>query len=40
MDNLRALLGITRMDRVQNAKIRAMYGLMKKVDKRIDESVL
>ena len=36
MDNLRGLLGIRRMDRVTNARIR----VMKVVDKRIDESVL
>ena len=36
MDNLRGLLGIRRMDRVPNARIR----VMKVVDKRTDESVL
>ena len=40
MDNLRGLLGIRRMDRVLNAQIRELYGVMKGEDKRIDEGVL
>ena len=40
MDNLRGLLGIRRMDRVQNARIRRLCGLTKGIDERIDEVVL
>ena len=40
MDNLRGLLGIRRMDRVPNAGIRNLCGMMKGVDKRIDEGIL
>ena len=40
MDNFRGLLGIKRMDKVPNAKIRQLCGVMKGVDKRIDEGVL
>ena len=40
MDNLRGLLGIRRMDRVQNAWIRELCGVMKGVDERIGESLL
>ena len=36
MDNLRSLLGIRRMNRVPNARIRELFGLLKGVD----ESVL
>ena len=37
MDNLRGLLGIRRMDRVPNARIRELCGVTKGVDGRIDE---
>ena len=40
MDNLRGLLGIRRMDRIPNARIRELYGVRKGLDERIDESVL
>ena len=40
MDNLRGLLGIRRMDRVPNARIRKLSGVRKGVHKRIDEGVL
>ena len=40
MDNLIGLLGIRRMDRAMNAQIREICGVMKGVDKRIDEGVL
>ena len=40
MDNLRGLLGIRRMDRVQNARIRELCGVTKGVDERFDEGVL
>ena len=40
MDNFRGLLGIRRVDKVPNAKIRQLCGVMKGVDKRIDEGVL
>ena len=40
MDNFRGLLGIRRMDRVPNVRIRELCGATKRVDKRIDEGVL
>ena len=40
MDNLRGLLGIRRMYRVPNARIRELCGVKKGLDERIDESVL
>ena len=40
MDNLKALLGIRRMDRFPNAQIKELCGVMNGVDKRIDEGVL
>ena len=40
MDNLRGLLGIRRIDRVPNARIRELYGVKKSLDERIDEGVL
>ena len=40
MDNIRGLLGIMRMDRVPNARIRELCGKMKGVDEMIDEDVL
>ena len=40
MDNLRGLLGIRRMDRVPNARIRELCGVMKGVNEKIDEGVL
>ena len=40
MDNLRGLLGINRMDRVPNARIRELCGMKKGLDERIDEGVL
>ena len=40
MDNLRGLLGIRRMDKVPNARIRQLCGATKVVDERIDEGVL
>ena len=39
MDNLRGLLGIRRMDRVPNARIRELCGVTKGVDER-NEGVL
>ena len=39
MDNLRGLLGIRRMNRVPNARIRELGGVTKGVDERIDEGV-
>ena len=36
MDNLRGLLGIRRMDRIPNAPIRELCGVMKGLDERID----
>ena len=39
MDNLRGLLGIRRMNRVPNARIKELCGVMKGVDKRIGEGV-
>ena len=40
MDNLRGLLGIRRMDRVPNARIRELCGVKKGQDERIDKGVL
>ena len=40
MDNLRELLGIRRMDRVPNARIRKLCGVKEGLDERIYESVL
>ena len=39
MDNLRGLLGIRRMDKVPNVRIRQLCGVTKGVDKKIDEGV-
>ena len=39
MDRLKGLLGIRRMGRVTNSRIREMNGVMKGVQERIDESV-
>ena len=39
MGNLRGLLGIRRMDRVPNARIRELCGVTKEVGERIDEGV-
>ena len=38
--DLRGLLGIRRMDRVPNARIRELCGVKKGLDERIDEGVL
>ena len=40
MDNLRGLLGIRRMDRVPNARIRELCEVTKGVDEWIDVGVL
>ena len=40
MDNLGGLLGIRRMDRIPNARIRELGGVRKGLDERIDESIL
>ena len=40
VDNLKGFLGIRRMDRVPNARIRELCGGTKGVDERIDEGVL
>ena len=40
MDNLRGLLGIRKMNRVPNARIRELHGVKKVIDKRIDEGIL
>ena len=40
MDNLRVLVGIRRMDRVPNARIREFCEVTKEVDERIGEGVL
>ena len=39
MENLKGLLGIRRMDRILNARIRELRGV-KGVDERLDEGVL
>ena len=40
MDNLRSLLGLRKMDRVPNAWMRELCGVMNEVDERIDDGVL
>ena len=40
MDNLIGLLGISKMDRVPNARVRKLCGVRKDLDERIDEGVL
>ena len=40
VDNLRGFLGIRRMDRLPNARIRELCGVTKGVDEKIDEFVL
>ena len=40
MDNLRGLLGIRRMNRVPNARVRELHGVKKVLDERIDEGIL
>ena len=40
IDNLKGLLGIRKMDRVLNARIRELCGVNKGLDERIDEGVL
>ena len=40
MDNCRGLLGIRRMDRVLNARIRELCGVTKGVNKRINEDLV
>ena len=40
IDNLRGLLGIRRMDRVPNARIRELCRVKKGLEERIDEGVL
>ena len=39
-DNLRGLLGIRRMDKAPNARIRQLCGVTEGVDEKIDEGVL
>ena len=40
MDSLRGLLGIRRMDKVLNARIRELCAVMKGVEEKIEEGVL
>ena len=40
MDNLRGLLCIRRMYRIQNARIREFRGVRKGLDERIDEGIV
>ena len=40
MDNLKGLLGIRRMDRVPNGRIRELCGVNNGLNERIDEGVL
>ena len=40
MDNLRGLLDIRRMGKVQNSRIRELCGVTKGVNERIDKGVL
>ena len=39
MDKIRSLLGIRRMDRVPNARIRELCGMAKGVDERIKRKI-
>ena len=40
MDSLRGLLGIRRMDRIQNAWIRVFCRMKKGLDEKFDEGIL
>ena len=40
MDNLRCLMGIRRMDKVANVRIRELCGVTRGMDERIDKGVL
>ena len=40
MNNLKGLVVIKRMDKFLNARVRQLCGMMKGVDKKIDEVVL
>ena len=40
MDKLRGLLGIRRINRVPNARIKELCGVKKSLDERIDEGIL
>ena len=40
MDNIRRLLGIRRMDRISNGRIKELCGVRKGLDERTDEGVL
>ena len=40
MDNFRGLIGIRRMDKIPNARIKELCGVKKRLDERIDEGVL
>ena len=40
IDSLRGLLGVRRMDRVTNPRIKELCGVTKGVHEKIDESVL
>ena len=40
IDNLRGLLGIRKMDKEPNARIRQSCGVTKGVDEKIDEGIL
>ena len=40
MNNLKGLLGIKRMDRIPNARIRELWGVKKDLHEKIDEGVL
>ena len=39
MDNLSSLLGVRRIDKVPNARVRQLCGVTKGVDEKIDEGV-
>ena len=39
MDNLRGLLGIRRMDKIPNARIRELCRVRNGLDERIDEDI-
>ena len=40
MDNVRSFLGIRRMDKVPNTRIKELCGVTKGLDEKVDEGVL
>ena len=40
MNNVRGLLGIRKMNKVPNTRVRQLCGVMKGVDEKIDEGII